>query len=80
MVDYIVLSISLLIAFLAGFFTAIKAVQLGLKWQIQTAEKKEPELHSPIQPIVEAVQQRKTDEINQYAKEQIQEWLFGESK
>jgi hypothetical protein len=76
----IVLSISLLIAYLAGFFTCLKAVQMGLRWQIQTSEKKEPELKGPIQPIVEAVQQRKTDEINQYAKEQIQEWLFGESK
>jgi uncharacterized protein YneF (UPF0154 family) len=78
--NIIIYGLSLLIAYLAGFFVAIKAVHLGLRWQIQTAEKKEPELHSPIQPIVEAVQQKKADEINQYAKEQIQEWLFGESK
>jgi hypothetical protein len=76
----ILLIIGLLIAYLAGFFTCLKAVQMGLRWQIQTAEKKEPELHSPIQPIVETIQQKKADEINQYAKEQIQEWLFGESK
>jgi hypothetical protein len=70
----IILSISLLVSFLAGFFTCLKAVQLGLKWQIQTAEKKEPELKSPIDKVVEAVQQNKAEEKAQYSIEQMREW------
>jgi hypothetical protein len=76
----IILSISLLGAFLAGFLVAIKSVQLGLKWQIQTSEKKEPELKGPIQPIVEAVQQKRNVNANNNAQELVKEWLYGESK
>lgn len=76
----IILSLSLLLAFIAGFFVAIKSVQLGLKWQIQTAEKKEPELKSPIQPIVDTIQQNKADKANNNAQELVNEWLYGEGK
>lgn len=69
--------VAVLLAFIAGFFCALKAVQVGLKWQIQTKEGREPELKSPIAPIVEAKQQSKVDGINQYRSEQMQEWLFG---
>jgi hypothetical protein len=75
----IVLSIALLLAFVTGFFIAIKSVQLGLKWQIQTAEKKEPELKTPITEIKEAVQQNKETKVQQYTAEQIQEYLYGAS-
>lgn len=70
----IILIIGLLLAFVTGFFTAIKAVQLGLKWQLQTAEKKEPELKSPIQPIVEAVHDKKTEEINKQREQFLKEY------
>jgi hypothetical protein len=76
----IILSISLLGAFLAGFLVAIKSVQLGLKWQIQTAEKKEPELHGPVEKVVEAVQQKQTAQANNLQKEIINEWLYGDGK
>jgi hypothetical protein len=70
----IILSISLLVSFLAGFLVAIKSVQLGLKWQIQTAKQEQPELHSPIDKVVEAVQQSKAEEKAQYSIEQMREW------
>ena len=73
----IVIIIGLLLAFITGFFCAIKSVQLGLRWQIQAERKQEPVVNSPIAPIVNAVQQAKAEEINKYAKEQAQEWLFG---
>jgi hypothetical protein len=76
----IILSISLLVSFLAGFLVCLKAVQVGLRWQIQTAEKKEPELKGPIQPIVEAVQQKQTTQANNLQKEIINEWLYGDGK
>jgi hypothetical protein len=60
-------------AIVAGFLV-LKSVQLGLKWQIQTAEKKEPELKSPISPIVEAIQENKAEEKAKYSIEQMREW------
>jgi hypothetical protein len=76
----IILSLSLLVSFLAGFLVAIKSVQLGLKWQIQTAEKKEPELKGPVEKVVEAVQQKQTIQANNLQKEVINEWLYGDGK
>lgn len=76
----IILSISLLGAFLAGFLVALKSVQVGLRWQIQTADKKEPELKSPIQPIVEAVQQKQAEKANNSATQIVNEWLYGDGK
>jgi hypothetical protein len=70
----IILSISLLVSFLAGFLVAIKSVQLGLRWNMQTAEKREPELHSPIDKVVEAVQESKAEEKARYSIEQMREW------
>jgi hypothetical protein len=72
--------ISLLLAFVTGFLVAIKSVQLGLKWQIQTAKQEQPELQSPIQPFVEAVQQKQTAQANNLQKEVIKEWLYGDGK
>jgi hypothetical protein len=73
-VNNIILSISLLVSFLAGFLVAIKSVQLGLRWNMQTAEKREPELHSPIDKVVEAVQQKQEEKKVQYSIEQMREW------
>lgn len=76
----IVYTIGLLAAFISGFFVAIKSVSLGLKFQMQIKEGIQPELHSPIAPIIESVQQNKVDKTNKYSTEQVQEWLFGEGK
>lgn len=76
----IILPISLLVAFLAGFLVAIKSVQLGLRWQLQVEEKHEPELKSPISPIVEAVQVKKDEKARDEAKTFIEEVLYGERR
>jgi hypothetical protein len=76
----IILSISLLGAFLAGFLVCLKAVQVGLRWQIQTSEKKEPELKGPVEKVVEAVQQKQATQANNLQKEIINEWLYGDGK
>jgi hypothetical protein len=60
-------------------FLVLKSVQLGLKWQIQTAQKQEPELKSPMSPIVEVIQQNKANKINNYSTEQVEEWMYGGS-
>lgn len=61
-------------------FLVLKSVQLGLKWQIQAEKKQEPELKSPIQPIVEAVQQKQVIKANEYTADQMKEYFYGESK
>ena len=75
----IVLTISLLSAFLIGFFTAIKAVHLGLRWQIQTKEGKEPKLETPITEIKQSIDNKKQEEMLKYYQEQWQEYV-GESR
>lgn len=55
-----------------GYFT-LKAVQLGLKWQLNVLEKKEPEF-SPVKEVVQnidnKIQERKFEQI-------FEEWTEG---
>ena len=70
----IVIIIGLLLAFVTGFFCAIKAVNLGLRWQIQTENKQEPIFNTPTlvpKPTVN------TADIAKYSKDQMNEWMFG---
>jgi hypothetical protein len=46
-------------------FLVLKSVQLGLKWQIQTAKQEQPEMKGPIDKVVEVIQENKTAEANQ---------------
>lgn len=70
----IVLVISLLLAFVTGFYCAVKSIHLGLKWQIQTAEKKEPELKTPIKTITDALEKTKIEAQNKERAEFIKEY------
>jgi hypothetical protein len=70
----IIITVSLLAAFISGFFVAIKSVQLGLRWNVQVAEKKEPELKNPIAEVVDSVQQAKVTKANNYTAQQIEEY------
>lgn len=71
----IILIIGLLLAFVTGFFVALKSMQIGLRWNIQTANKQEPELHSPIAPIADViqttVQQKAVEKVNKFTSEQL---------
>jgi hypothetical protein len=74
----IVLICMIPLAFIAGVFGCLVSVKLGLKWQIETKQGKEPTMEiNPVKPIVEAVQQKKTEAQEQYSKDQIREWMFG---
>ena len=55
----------------------LKAVQLGLRWQLQAAEKQEPTMNNP---IIEVVQQKKEEKARDEAKSYIEEVLYGERK
>ena len=54
---------------------ALKAVQLGLRWQLQAVAKQEPTMNNP---IIEAVQQKKEEKARDEAKSYIEEVLYGE--
>ncbi|MFE3973180.1 MULTISPECIES: hypothetical protein [unclassified Peribacillus] len=61
-------------AIVTGFFT-LKAVQLGLRWQMETKQEKPPTMETPkipnpIAPIIEAKQERETASI-------FNEWVYG---
>lgn len=67
------------LAFIAGVFCALKSVQIGLRWNIQVQKTEQPTMaDNPIQTVVEAVQQGKAEKANEYTKNQIKEWMFGE--
>jgi hypothetical protein len=46
-------------------FLVLKSIQLGLRWQIQTAKQEIPtmEIKNPIAPIIEAKQEREHNSI-----------------
>lgn len=67
-----------LTAVVVGFFV-LKSVQLGLRWQIQTTHQKPPELHipNPIQPIVEAKQEKQAVKEEKEFQSLLDEWVNG---
>lgn len=68
----IILSLCIpLTAFVVGFLV-LKSVQLGLRWQIQTAKQEQPamEIKNPIQSILDSRQEKETEDI-------LSEWLNG---
>jgi hypothetical protein len=60
-------------------FLVLKSVQLGLKWQIQTTQHKPPELHipNPIQPIIEAKQEKEAAQQGKELQNILDEWVNG---
>ena len=76
----IALIICIPVAILITGIITIKSVDLGLRWHLQVTEKQEPELKSPISPIIEAVQQKKDEKAKDEAKTFIEEVLDGERR
>lgn len=65
-------------AIVTGFLT-FKAVQLGLKWQIETKKEQLPTLKvNPIAPIIEAKQEKEAVQQEKETTSILQEWLNGE--
>ncbi len=69
--------LGLLLAFMAGFFCAIKSVQLGLRWQIQTEQKQEPVLSNP---ITEVIENKQVEDANKATAQLMDEWMNGVKK
>lgn len=56
-------------------FLVLKAVQLGLRWQVEVKQEQPPSMHvpeisNPIAPVFEAKQEREAQNI-------VSEWLNG---
>ena len=68
--------IGMALAFIAGAFCTLKSVQLGLKWQMQTADKREPTLDMP-NPIKEHREAKRTATVQQQNSDILGEWLNG---
>jgi hypothetical protein len=65
-------------AIVTGFLT-FKAVQLGLRWQIETKQQQEPTMTvNPIAPIIEAKQEKEMIQQEKETTSILQEWLNGE--
>jgi hypothetical protein len=65
-------------ALVTGFFV-LKAVQLGLRWQIEVRSEQPPSMESnPVAPIVKHVQERQYQQQVKEEASMYQEWLHGE--
>jgi hypothetical protein len=63
-------------AIVTGFLT-FKSVQLGLRWQMEIKQVRPPTLNSPIQPIIEKVEQIQQGKQEQEVKSVFNEWVNG---
>jgi hypothetical protein len=63
-------------AIVTGFLT-FKSVQLGLRWQIETKQEQQPTLNTPIQPIIEKVEQKQAEKQEKEANSIFNEWVNG---
>jgi hypothetical protein len=70
--NIVLIIIAMTLAFVAGVFSCLKSVQLGLRWKIQAENKQEPvmTIPNPIQPIIEHKEQKE-------AKSIFNEWVNG---
>ncbi len=65
------------VCIIATGFLVLKSVQLGLKWQIQTKEGKEPKLDTPITQIKASIDNKNMEESMKNQTKIINEWLYG---
>jgi hypothetical protein len=77
MVTTIILLICFSLAFISGGFIAFKGVQLGLRWQMETKQEQQPTLNTPIQPIIEKVEQKQAEKQEKEVNSIFNEWVNG---
>lgn len=58
-------------------FLVLKGVQLGLRWQIQAKQEQPPTFDSPIQPILDKVEQKQQAKQEDEVKSVFNEWVNG---
>ncbi|MFC5775153.1 hypothetical protein [Ectobacillus antri] len=75
-----VITLALLIpvtALVTGYFT-LKAVQLGLRWQIEVRSEQPPSMETPVTQVQRVVQERQEFKDTQEQIAVMNEWLNGE--
>ena len=82
MVTTIILSACIPVTAAATGFFVLKAVQLGLRWQVETKQEKiptmeAPKLPNPIAPMMEARAQAKEARQEQETATIFNEWVNG---
>jgi hypothetical protein len=65
-----------LTALVVGFLV-LKSVQLGLRWQMETKREQRPTLNTPIQPIIEKVEQKQAEKQEKEVNSIFNEWVNG---
>jgi hypothetical protein len=65
-----------LTAIVVGFLV-LKSVQLGLRWQMETKQEQQPTLNTPIQPIIEKVEQKQAEKQEKEVSSIFNEWVNG---
>jgi hypothetical protein len=58
-------------------FLVLKSVQLGLRWQLQTKQEQPPTLDSPLQPIIDKVEQKQQAKQAEVSESVFNEWVNG---
>jgi hypothetical protein len=58
-------------------FLVLKSVHLGLKWQFQAKQEQPPTLDSPIQPILDKVEQKQQAKQAEVSESVFNEWVNG---
>lgn len=71
----IAIILGLLISFSIGAYTGVKAVQMGLKFQMQIERKIEPQMDKPVKEFFQAKEEKKV--VNK-TQEMISDILGGE--
>lgn len=61
-------------------FLVLKSVHMGLRWQYELKQEKQPtfEIPNPITPIVEVVQEKQQVKHQEEVKSVFNEWVHGE--
>ncbi len=67
-------AISIIVAFISGFFCAIKAINVGMVWQTQISRKQEPTVSNPVTQIFNKIAESKAV---QQQDDTLDEWLNG---
>lgn len=58
-------------------FLVLKSVHIGLKWQFQAKQEQPPTLDSPLQPILDKVEQKQQVKQVEEVKSVFNEWVNG---
>lgn len=71
----ITLALLIPVSIVATGFFVLKAVQLGLRWQMEIKKEEKPtmEVKNPIQPIIQQRQEKEQTNI-------LNEWFHGEQQ